>query len=82
GCTESEALQLVRYVYAQPVGEVAQEIGGVMLSLAGLCAASSHNMNECGERELARVCSKMDAVRAKRELKPTLVSGEAVAAGA
>lgn len=82
GCTESEALQLVRYVYDRPAGEVAQEIGGVMLSLAGLCAASSHNMNACGERELARVCSKLDEVRAKHELKPTLLSGEAIAAGA
>ncbi len=82
GCTESEALQLVRYVYARPSGEVAQEIGGVMLSLAGLCAASSHNMTECGERELARVCGRMDEVRAKHELKPTLVPAEAVAASA
>ena len=82
GCTESEALQLVRYVYARPAGEVAQEIGGVMLSLAGLCAASSHNMTECGERELARVCGRMDEVRAKHELKPTLVPAEAVAASA
>ena len=82
GCTESEALQLVRYVYGRRAGEVAQEIGGVMLSLAGLCAASSHNMTECGERELARVCGRMDEVRAKHELKPTLVPADAVAASA
>lgn len=82
GCTESEALQLVRYVYGRPAGEVAQEIGGVMLSLAGLSATASHSMTECGERELARVCGKMDEVRAKDERKPTFAASEPVAAGA
>lgn len=75
GCTESEALEMVRYVYSRPVGEVEQEIGGVMLSLAGLCAATSHNMTECGERELARVCGRMNEVRAKHKRKPIIAPG-------
>lgn len=34
GCTASEAHQLVDYVYGRPVGERAQEVGGVMVTLA------------------------------------------------
>jgi len=33
GTTRDEALQLVEYVYARPVGEVKQEIGGVMVTI-------------------------------------------------
>jgi NTP pyrophosphatase (non-canonical NTP hydrolase) len=55
GTTESEAQQLVEYVYGRSTGEVAQEVGGVMLTLAPFAAAHGVDMQEAGERELARV---------------------------
>lgn len=70
GCTREEAHQLVDYVYGRPVGETAQEAGGVMLTLAALCRAHDIDMHEAGEKELARVWAKLDAIRAKQATKP------------
>jgi hypothetical protein len=70
GCTRSEALQLVAYVYDRPVGEPHQEVGGVMNTLAALCTASGLDMAECGETELTRVWTKVEKIRAKQAAKP------------
>ena len=70
GCTASEAHQLVDYVFGRPVGEPAQEAGGVMVTLAALCLASSLDMHEAGETELARIWTKVEAIRAKQAAKP------------
>lgn len=70
GCTASEAHQLVDYVYGRPVGEPAQEVGGVMVTLAALCLANELDMHECGETELARIWTKVEAIRAKQAAKP------------
>lgn len=70
GCTRSEAHQLVDYVFDRPVGELWQEVGGVMNTLAAFCTAHGLDMDECGERELARVWLKIEAIRAKQAAKP------------
>lgn len=70
GCTASEAHQLVDYVFSRPVGEMPQEIGGVMVTLAALCLAHGQDMAEAGERELARIWTKVEAIRAKQAAKP------------
>jgi hypothetical protein len=70
GTTQSEAQQLVDYVYSRPVGELAQEVGGVMVTLAGLCLAQGLDMNACGETELERVWTKIEKIRAKQAAKP------------
>lgn len=70
GCTESEARQLVAYVYGRPEGEPAQEVGGVMVTLAALCLAHSLDMHTAGDVELARIWTKVDAIRAKQAAKP------------
>jgi len=70
GCTQSEAHQLVDYVYGRPVGEPEQEVGGVMNTLAALCLAHGMDMHECGETELDRVWTKVEAIRAKQAAKP------------
>jgi hypothetical protein len=70
GCTQSEAHQLVDYVYGRPVGEVRQEVGGVMVTLAALCLAQHISMHECGEAELARIWTCIDKIRAKQATKP------------
>jgi hypothetical protein len=46
GCTKSEALQLVDYVYGRNVGQVRQEIGGVMVTLSALSSACDTEMME------------------------------------
>lgn len=70
GCTAGEAHQLVDYVFARPVGEPAQEVGGVMVTLAALCLAQGLDMHDAGEVELARIWTKVEAIRAKQAAKP------------
>lgn len=72
GVTREEALQLVDYVYGRPVGETAQEVGGVMITLAGLCTAKSVDMEDAAMVELHRVHSPavIAKIRAKEHDKP------------
>lgn len=70
GCTATEAHQLVDYVFGRPVGELHQEIGGTLVCLAAFCAVHEINMDAEGERELARVWTKVEKIRAKHAAKP------------
>lgn len=70
GCSKSEAMQLVDYVYGRDIGDPPQEVGGVVITLAALCLASDLNMYECGETELARIWTKVEKIRAKQAAKP------------
>jgi hypothetical protein len=70
GATQSEAHQLVDYVYGRPVGEPFQEVGGVMITLAALCLANDLDMHQAGEVELARIWTKVEQIRAKQAAKP------------
>jgi len=70
GMSASEAHQLVDYVYGRPVGEPAQEVGGVMVTLAALCLANDMDMHAAGETELARIWTKVEAIRANQAAKP------------
>ncbi|MDP2346759.1 MAG: hypothetical protein Q8N34_03430 [Gammaproteobacteria bacterium] len=71
GCTQAEAQELVSYVYGRPVGEMSQEVGGVMVTLAALCNAQKLNFFDLSEEELSRVWTKIDAIREKQKSKPT-----------
>lgn len=70
GCTRDEVLQLVDYVYGRPIGEPAQEVGGVTVTLAALCHATHLDMETCGAAELDRVWRNVDKIRAKQASKP------------
>ncbi|HEX8421147.1 MAG TPA: hypothetical protein VF638_14170, partial [Sphingomonas sp.] len=70
GCTASEAHQLVDYVYGRDIGEPDQEVGGVMVTLAALCLANGLDMHDAAERELARIWTKVEVIRAKQAAKP------------
>ena len=72
GLSESEAHQLVSYVYGRPIGELSQEVGGTIICLAALCSAHGVDLDQAGETELARVWTKIEAIRARRSLKPRL----------
>lgn len=70
GCTEEEALQLVEYVYDRPAGQRRQEIGGVMVTLALLCAVHDIDLATCADDELKRIWGKIEQIRAKQAAKP------------
>lgn len=70
GMSQSEAHQLVDYVYGRPIGEKVQEVGGVMITLAALCLAQDIDMQEAGEIELTRIWTKVEQIRKKQAAKP------------
>jgi NTP pyrophosphatase (non-canonical NTP hydrolase) len=61
---------LESYVWARPVGELPQEVGGVMVTLAAFCLAHGIDMHAAGETELARIWTKVEKIRAKQAAKP------------
>lgn len=69
-CTKEEAHQLVDYVFDRPVGEITQEVGGVMVTLAAFCNAYGINMRACGNNEVKRIWTKVEKIRAKNLAKP------------
>ncbi|WP_010339408.1 hypothetical protein [Sphingobium yanoikuyae] len=70
GCSRDDALALVQYVYDRPIGRPDLEVGGVMVTLAGLCSASQINMDQAGDRELGRNWDRIEQIRAKQAAKP------------
>lgn len=74
GCTESEAHQLVQYVFRRPAGEKKQEAGGALVTLNALCEAHGIDLDTAGEAELARIWPLIstisDRIKAKPQFKP------------
>jgi NTP pyrophosphatase (non-canonical NTP hydrolase) len=70
GCSAGEAHQLVDYVYGRDQGDINQEVGGVMVTLAALCLASGVDMHAAAETELERIWTKVEKIRAKHFAKP------------
>jgi hypothetical protein len=70
GCSAADAHALVDYTFSRPVGERAQEVGGVMVTLAALCLAHGLDMQACGETERQRIWTKIEEIRAKQAAKP------------
>lgn len=72
GYSRERAHALVDYVYGRPQGEVNQEVGGVMVTLAAYCLAAGADMHEAGETELQRINRPevMEKIRAKQAAKP------------
>ena len=62
---------LVDYVYNRQIGEPSQEVGGVMVTLAALCAVAEIDMEEAAFVELVRIetPSIMERIRAKQASK-------------
>lgn len=76
GGTAEMVRGIVDYVFSREAGEPAQEIGGVMTTLATLSRAIGEDMHACGEAELARVWTKVEEIRAKRAGKPAFTNPE------
>lgn len=69
GLTKGDLHALLDSVYKQPPGELSQEIGGAMMTLAVLAEAHRGSLGILGERELGRVTLKSDEVREKDKAK-------------
>jgi hypothetical protein len=70
GYDKARAHELVEYVYGRPQGDINQEVGGVMITLAAHCLAHGVDMHEAGETELARIWTKVEQIREKQKSKP------------
>lgn len=70
GMSRVEAHQLVDYVFGREKGDPWQEAGGTSMTLAALCTAADIDMAKASEMELARVWTKVEAIRAKEATKP------------
>jgi len=84
GTTKEDALTLVDYVFNRPVGEIYQEVGGVMVTLSGLCNCLCVDMSLAADLEVSRIESPriMEKIRIKQQSKPAtgpLPSGPAQA---
>lgn len=69
GMPRKHAHQLVEYVYGRPEGELRQELGGVMVTLAAWASAFNLCMRTAGSDELQRVWGKIDEIRRKQAAK-------------
>lgn len=58
GVPQTMVEQLGNYVYGRPPGSLAQEVGGVSVTLLVLCAAAGLSADQEERREVARVLSK------------------------
>ena len=74
GGTAAEAHALVDYVFDRPIGDPAQEVGGVMVTLAALCLAAGLDMRRAGEAELARIWTRVAEIRTRQAAKPRIGS--------
>ena len=61
---------LEQYVWSRDIGNPAQEVGGVMTTLASYCLAHGLDMHNAAENELARVWTMVEKIRAKQAAKP------------
>ena len=71
GYDPTRVAALTGYVWRRPSGDTEQEVGGVMVTLAAYCLAFGVDMHTAGDVELARVWTKVAAIRAKQAAKPT-----------
>jgi hypothetical protein len=71
GYDKNRVARLVEYVYNRPVGEPAQEVGGVMVTLAGFCHVAGIDMDDASWSEYRRICKPevMEKIRKKQATK-------------
>jgi NTP pyrophosphatase (non-canonical NTP hydrolase) len=69
--TEEDAAKLVAYVYSREKGTVMEEVGDVMLTLAGVASANGVSMEGAADAVQARAVKNAEKIAAKRKLRPT-----------
>lgn len=58
GCDPAMLHRLIDHVYAKPVGELAQELGGLGVTLLALAEAAGLSADQAERREVQRVLAK------------------------
>lgn len=68
GCSASEADALLNYVFSREPGDVAAEVGDVLLTVAALASANDLALEDCASAVLVRAWDPrtVEKVRAKR----------------
>jgi NTP pyrophosphatase (non-canonical NTP hydrolase) len=67
GCTREEFHLLIDYVYGRPAGDLTKEVGGVMVTLAGLCESANIDLAQAADDELRSNYARIDTIRKKRQ---------------
>lgn len=70
GMSRDNVLFMVDYVFKRPKGSPTQEIGGVMVTLAGMAHALDTDMEQCAKAELQRIERNVDEIRKRHAAKP------------
>lgn len=70
GYSREAAHRMVDYVYDRPVGEITQEVGGVMVTLLALGNTRLIDVMHCLQVEVRRIWTKIPQIRAKQAQKP------------
>lgn len=76
GMTKEDCYKLIDYVYGRPTGEVAQEIGGVMVTLFGLACARDKSVDAIAEMEIQSCYDRIDRIRSKWKNKTVKSGGD------
>lgn len=66
---KKDILDMVEYTFSRPKGEVKQEVGGTMVTLAALCEAHGIDMLKAGEEELYQATLNTEKIQAKHKQK-------------
>jgi hypothetical protein len=69
GITKDQVLLMVDYVFGRPKGEVNQEVGGTLVTLAAFCNARGINLQKAAVDEMERFAANMDKIREKHKTK-------------
>lgn len=72
GHTRGDCVRQVEETYAKPIGEIKQEVSGVLVTVAAFCGLMGLNMDELFTKEFCRCIEKSDEIKAK-SLKKSVV---------
>jgi hypothetical protein len=69
GLSKEEALAMVNHVFDRPPGELEQEVGGTIVTLASFCNARKISLEAAAVTELNSVIANIDRIREKHKNK-------------
>ena len=72
GRSKEEVLRLVDYVYGRDIGEVEQEMGGVLSTLMAMASQNGTDLEKATKTEMARFTRKNQKICEKSSNKPDL----------
>lgn len=68
GCSQEDVLRIANYVFSRPVGEVKQEIGGVMSTLSSICNSYEIDLLNAADAELDRNWRDITKIQRKKAI--------------